>query len=144
MSSFKIYMLRKAYQSVAKNGDRLAEAEPLIDWKRFTPIFQPMYNNQGPSGGRPNMDPVSMVKLLVLQAGYGLSDWSWRGRPTDIPLIHGPSRRPDPTAEPTRASASSPRRAREWISGYGPWPSTPLKGLHRRRRGPRLERLSAQ
>jgi IS5 family transposase len=74
MDSFKTYMLRKAYQNVKKNGDRLADVEPLIDWNRFTPIIQPMYSNQGPSGGRPNIDPVMMVKMLVLQAWYGLSD----------------------------------------------------------------------
>jgi IS5 family transposase len=74
MDSFKTYMLRKAYQNVKKNGDRLADVEPLIDWNRFTPIIQPMYSNHGPSGGRPNNDPVMMVKMLVLQAWYGLSD----------------------------------------------------------------------
>ena len=30
--------------------------------------------NDGPQGGRPNTDPVLMVKMLVLQAWYGLSD----------------------------------------------------------------------
>ena len=45
MSSFKTYMLRKAYQNVAKNGDRLDEAEPLIDLEWFTPTIQPGYNN---------------------------------------------------------------------------------------------------
>lgn len=67
-------MLRIAYQNIQKLGDRLAEAEKQVDWERFRPIIQPMYNNQGSSGGRPNMDPVLMVKLLVLQAWYGLSD----------------------------------------------------------------------
>lgn len=74
MDSFKTYMLRKAYQNVKKNGDRLADVEPLIDWNRFTPIIQPMYSNHEPSDGRPNNDPVMMVKMLVLQAWYGLSD----------------------------------------------------------------------
>ncbi|TFH12398.1 IS5 family transposase [Candidatus Bathyarchaeota archaeon] len=74
MDSFRSYMLRVAYQNIQKLGDRLAEAEKHIDWEQFRPIIQPMYNNQGPSGGRPNMDPVLMVKLLVLQAWYGLSD----------------------------------------------------------------------
>ena len=74
MDSFRSYMLRKAYQNVAKNGDKLAAVEPLIDWDAFTPIIQPMYSNQGPMGGRPNTDPVVMVKLLVLQQWYGLSD----------------------------------------------------------------------
>ena len=74
MDSFRSYMLRKAYQNVAKNGDKLAEVEPLIDWNAFTSIIQPMYSNQSPMGGRPNTDPVIMVKLLVLQQWYGLSD----------------------------------------------------------------------
>ena len=33
-----------------------------------------MYTNDTPRDGRPNTDPVVMVKLLVLQAWYGLSD----------------------------------------------------------------------
>ena len=74
MNSFDSYLLRKLYVKTAKLGDKLAEIEPLIDWQRFRPIIQPMYSNQGPAGGRPNIDPVIMVKLLVLQQWYGLSD----------------------------------------------------------------------
>ena len=74
MDSFDSYLLRKLYKETQKLGDKLAETEPLIDWNKFTPIIQPIYNNQSPSGGRPNMNPVLMVKLLVLQAWYGLSD----------------------------------------------------------------------
>ena len=55
-------------------GDRLAEAEPLIDWETFKPIVVGLYTNDGPQGGRPNIDPVVMVKLLVLQQWYALSD----------------------------------------------------------------------
>lgn len=60
-------MLRKAYPNVKKNSDRLAEAEKYIDWERFRPIIQGLYTNKGPQGRRPNLDPVMMVKLLVLQ-----------------------------------------------------------------------------
>ncbi len=74
MNTFKAYMLRKAYERIQKLGDKLAKIEPLIDWEAFTPIIQPLYHNQGPKGGRPNINPVVMVKLLVLQAWYGLSD----------------------------------------------------------------------
>jgi IS5 family transposase len=74
MDSFDSYLLRKLYVKTAKLGDKLAEVEPLIDWKRFRPIIQPMYSNQEPAGGRPNIDPVIMVKLLTLQQWYGLSD----------------------------------------------------------------------
>jgi len=74
MDSFDSYLLRKLYRETARDGDRLAEAEKQIDWERFRPIIQPMYTNDTERGGRPNMDEVLMVKLLVLQAWYGLSD----------------------------------------------------------------------
>ena len=74
MSTFRTYMLKKAYENVSKNGDKLAEAEKRLDWEAFRPIITPMYRNKTPRGGRPNVDPVVMVKLLVLQAWYGLSD----------------------------------------------------------------------
>lgn len=74
MNSFRSYMLRKAYERYEKLGDRLAEVEPLIDWEAFRPIIAGLYHNHGPQGGRPNMDPVVMMKILVLQQWYGLSD----------------------------------------------------------------------
>jgi len=67
-------MLKKAYENVRKNGDKLAEAEARIDWEAFRPIIAPMYHNNSFVGGRPNVDEVVMVKLLVLQQWYGLSD----------------------------------------------------------------------
>ena len=72
--SFHSYLLRKLYMKTARNGDRLAEAEKQLDWEAFRPIIKPMYTNDTPRGGRPNTDPVVMVKLLVLQSWYGLSD----------------------------------------------------------------------
>ena len=48
-------------------GDRLAKVDGLIDWEAFRPIISPMYCNRTPKGGRPNVDEVMMVKLLVLQ-----------------------------------------------------------------------------
>jgi len=74
MDSFTSFTLRKLYRKINKLGDRLAKIEPLIDWDPFKPIIQPLYDNQGPQGGRPNIDPVFMVKMLVLQQWYGLSD----------------------------------------------------------------------
>jgi transposase, IS5 family len=74
MDSFTSYIFRKAYQKIHKLGDKLAEAEKRLDWEAFRPIITPIYHNKTPRGGRPNVDPVVMVKLLVLQAWYGLSD----------------------------------------------------------------------
>jgi IS5 family transposase len=74
MDSFDSYLLRKLYVKTARNGDPLAEAERRIDWEAFRPIIKPIYTNDTPRGGRPNTDEVLMMKLLVLQAWYGLSD----------------------------------------------------------------------
>ena len=74
MDTFKAYMLRKAYKEVQKLGDRLAKIEPLIDWEAFRPLIQGLYDNRSERGGRPNVDEVVMVKMLVLQQWYGLSD----------------------------------------------------------------------
>ena len=74
MDSFDSYVIRKLYQETAKHGDKLAKIEKLVNWKALTLIIQPRYNNQGRSGGRPNMDSVLMVKLLVPQAWISLSD----------------------------------------------------------------------
>ena len=74
MDSFRSYLLRDLYRDIEKLGGRLAEVEPLIDWEKFRPIIQCLFDNQGPQGGRPNTAPVIMVKMLVLQAWYGLSD----------------------------------------------------------------------
>jgi len=74
LDSFDSYLLRKLYVKTSRNGDRLAEAEKQVDWEAFRPIIKSMYTNDTPRGGRPNTDEVVMMKLLVLQAWYGLSD----------------------------------------------------------------------
>ena len=74
MSTFRTYLFKKAYENVRKNGDRLAEVDALIDWEAFRPIMAQMYHNNTSLGGRPNVDEVVMVKLLVLQQWYSLSD----------------------------------------------------------------------
>jgi IS5 family transposase len=74
MDSFTSYIFRQAYEKVSRLGDRLAKIDKQIDWERFRPIIKAMYRNDTPQGGRPNTDEVVMVKLLVLQQWYGLSD----------------------------------------------------------------------
>ena len=83
MDSLKAFFLREVYQETQKLGDKLARIEPLIDWEAFRPILRGLYDNQGPQGGRPNVDEVVMVKLLVLQQWYGLSDPELERRAAD-------------------------------------------------------------
>ncbi|MDP6459031.1 MAG: transposase, partial [Candidatus Bathyarchaeota archaeon] len=83
MDSFSSYLFRKAYKEVEKLGDKLARIEPLIDWEAFRPIIRDLYDNKTPKGGRPNVDEVVMVKLLMLQQWYGLSDPELERQATD-------------------------------------------------------------
>ncbi len=83
MKSFDDYLLNKEYARVERLGDKLAEVEPLIDWEVFRPIIREMYDNQTERGGRPNNDEVVMVKMLVLQSWYGLSDPELERQATD-------------------------------------------------------------
>lgn len=74
MNSFDTYLLKRIYKKIAKLGDKLAEADNQIDWTAFRPIIKDLYRNDTERGGRPNADEVVMIKLLVLQQWFGLSD----------------------------------------------------------------------
>ena len=74
MESLTDFALREEYKRVAKLGDKLSEIEPLIDWKAFSPIVLDLFCNKTEKGGRPNVDVVIMIKMLVLQHWHGLSD----------------------------------------------------------------------
>jgi IS5 family transposase len=45
MDSFTTFFLRKAYENVRKNGDRLVEVDSLIDWEVFRLIIRGLYDN---------------------------------------------------------------------------------------------------
>jgi len=74
MNSFESYGLRQAYDRLAKLGDPLAEVNSLLEWGRFRPIAEELYDNKTERGGHPNIDCVLMIKILVLQQWYDLSD----------------------------------------------------------------------
>jgi IS5 family transposase len=74
MNSFVSYGLRQAYDRFAKLGDPLAQANTLLDWERFRPIAEELYDNKTERGGHPNIDCVLMIKITVLQHWYSLSD----------------------------------------------------------------------
>ncbi|ADI75082.1 transposase IS4 family protein (plasmid) [Methanohalobium evestigatum Z-7303] len=83
MDSFTDFAFNEEYKRLIAVGDKLAEVEALIDWKKFRPIleskkFRPilesMYTNRSASGGRPEADVIVMLKMLILQQWHGLSD----------------------------------------------------------------------
>ena len=74
MDSLTDFSLNEEYKRIQKLGDRLAELSSLIDWEAFRPILGQMFTNNTDRGGRPNVDVIVMIKMLVLQSLYGLSD----------------------------------------------------------------------
>lgn len=45
-----------------------------MNWNAFLPIGDSLYKNNTERGGRPNINIIIMIKLLILQQLYGLSD----------------------------------------------------------------------
>ena len=54
--------------------DPLTGIADRIDFERIRPILSDLYENDTEKGGRPNYDSVPMVKILLSQQWYNLSD----------------------------------------------------------------------
>ncbi len=46
----------------------------IIEWERIRPLLADMYTNDTEKRGRPNFDPVFMIKIMFLQSLYGMVD----------------------------------------------------------------------
>lgn len=55
-------------------GDRLDHIKDMIDWEKFRPFFSDLFFDDDKIGGRPHYNEIVMMKILVLQRFYGLSD----------------------------------------------------------------------
>ncbi len=62
------------YREIEAFGDPLTGISDRIDFERIRPILSDLYENDTDRGGRPNYDPILMVKILLLQQWYNLSD----------------------------------------------------------------------
>lgn len=74
MVSFVSHSLRLEFQRVQGLVGRLLEVEKLVDWERFRPLIAKLYADNLQTGGRPHTDEVVLLKCLVLQSWYNLSD----------------------------------------------------------------------
>ncbi len=72
--TFIDFAFREEYERVKRLGDKLSEIEKLINWEAFRSIVKDMYDNKTEKGGRPNIDEIIMIKVLILQEWHGLSD----------------------------------------------------------------------
>jgi IS5 family transposase len=68
------FAIRTEYSRFKGHRDDLSEIGSQIDWERFRFLEPFLYKNKTSLGGRPNIDIVIMVKMLVLQHWFGLSD----------------------------------------------------------------------
>lgn len=72
--TFDQFILKKQYEKIQGLGDRLELMKEVIDWIRFRPIVASVFRDTKEQGGRPHTDELLVVRTLVLQACYGLSD----------------------------------------------------------------------
>jgi len=72
--SFDQHILREQYRKVKGLGDRLAFMKQQIEWEPFIPLVNSVYQDNKETGGRPHTDELVLVRSMLLQAWYGLSD----------------------------------------------------------------------
>ena len=72
--SFNKFILKQQYQKVKGLGDRLELMKQQIDWRPFIPLVKSVFLNNEIHGGRPHTDELIVVRSMLLQAWYGLSD----------------------------------------------------------------------
>jgi IS5 family transposase len=72
--TFDQFILKKQYEKIQGLGDRLERMKEVVDWMRFRPIVASVFRDTKEQGGRPHTDEILVVRALVLQACYGLSD----------------------------------------------------------------------
>jgi len=83
MNSFISFGLNLACDRLVKFEDPLSEVNALIDWESFRHIVEGLFDNKTERGGHPNFDEVLMIKILVLQQWYNLSDQKMEWEMTD-------------------------------------------------------------
>ncbi len=64
----------ESYKKVRGLGDRLVFMKEIIDWKPFIPIVRSVFYDNDITGGRPHSDELVVVRTMLLQSWYNLSD----------------------------------------------------------------------
>lgn len=67
-------LLQEYENKVQPRGDKLLSLAKLVNWDAFQKFGNDLYKNKSEKGGRPNINIIIMIKLLILQQLYGLSD----------------------------------------------------------------------
>jgi len=72
--SFNRFILKQQYEKVKGLGDRLELMKQQINWQPFIPLVESVFQDNDSTGGRPHTDELIVVRSMLLQAWYGLSD----------------------------------------------------------------------
>jgi len=72
--SFNQFILNEQYRKVEGLGDRLSLMKKQINWSPFIPLVKSVYHDNKETGGRPHTNELVVVRSLLLQSWYGLSD----------------------------------------------------------------------
>lgn len=72
--SFNRFVMKQQYEKVKGLGDRLELMKQQIDWKPFVPLVKSVFKDNDTVGGRPHTNELVVVRSMLLQAWYGLSD----------------------------------------------------------------------
>jgi IS5 family transposase len=72
--TFDKFILKKQYLKVRGLGDRLELMKDQIEWSRFIPLVKKIFFDNKIDGGRPHTDEVLIIKCMLLQSWYNLSD----------------------------------------------------------------------
>ena len=75
MNPESLFSLSDHLERLSKDGDPLEVLDSMVDFEYFrTWLVEGLGYSDRAQGGRPPFDPVSMFKVLVLQAQHNLSD----------------------------------------------------------------------
>lgn len=68
------FEIEDCYNRLNKAGDPLLKLDAMINWSELTKVLKPIKYETGFKGGRPGLNPLIVVKALLLQSLYNLSD----------------------------------------------------------------------
>ena len=75
MGQMSFFTISDKYAALSKMGDPLERLEKVIPWENFRPLLNKVFSKERKSeAGRPPFDYMVMLKVLVLQSLYNLSD----------------------------------------------------------------------
>ena len=72
--SFNQFILKEQYQKVKGLGDRLELMKEQINWQPFIPLVRKIFHGNEKEIGRPHTDELIIIRSMLLQGWYGLSD----------------------------------------------------------------------